>query len=112
MLRLYRPGNILIFVDGITGTMTLLSSRGADSTFFSKGKDSFLKTLAIEANSNWIVADGARLRCRRTITSSGDLGAILSPMCALLALAGHSICWRKVSVAQAGHNVTQNHAWL
>ena len=61
MLRLYRPGNIVIFFDGITGTTTLLSSRGADSTFFSKGKDSFLKTLAIEANSNWIMADGARL---------------------------------------------------
>ena len=61
MLRLYRPGKILILVDGITDTTTLLSSLGPYSTFFSEGKDSFLKTLAIEANSNRIMADGARL---------------------------------------------------
>ena len=100
MLRLYRPGNILIFVDGITGTTTLLSSRGADSTFFSKGKDLFLKILAIEANSNWIVADGARLRCRRTITSSGDLGAILSQM--------YALDWRLLATLSAGARFLQH----
>ena len=100
MLCPYRPGNILIFVGGITGITTLLSSRGADSTFFSKGKDSFLKTLAIEANSNWIVADGARLRCRRTITSSGDLEAILSQMCAL--------DWRLLATLSAGARFLQH----
>ena len=52
LFRLYRPGNVSILVDGITSTMTLLSSRGADSTFFNKEKDSFLITFAIEANSN------------------------------------------------------------
>ena len=52
MFRLYRPGNVSILVDGITSTMTLLSSRGADSTFFNKEKDLFVVTFAIEANSN------------------------------------------------------------
>ena len=51
----------MILVDGITGTTTLLSSLGAYSTFFSERKDSFLNTLAMEANSNRIMADGARL---------------------------------------------------
>ena len=61
LFRLYRPGNVSILVDGITSTMALLSSRGADSTFFIKEKDSFLVTFAIEANSNKMMADGARL---------------------------------------------------
>ena len=90
----------MILVDGITGITTLLSSLGAYSTFFSKGKDSFLKTLAIEANSNWIVADGARLRCRRTITSSGDLGAILSQM--------YALDWRLLATLSAGARFLQH----
>ena len=60
MLRLYRPGNIFILIDGVISTTTLLSSQGADSIVFNGGKDPFLITVAIEANSNWIMADWAK----------------------------------------------------
>ena len=49
MLRLYRPGNTSVHVDGITGATTLLSSREADSTL----------AAAREAHSSFIAAAGA-----------------------------------------------------
>ena len=57
-LRLAGPA---IQVEGITGTTTILGSRGADSTFFNRGKDPFSITAATEADSNWMMAEGAKL---------------------------------------------------